>query len=129
MKFIDSLKELLIVYAALVLICAAAFAHFEQTTYLNGIWWACVTALTVGYGDMFPATAGGKVIAVLLMHASVLFILPLIIGNICSFCMKTQNEFTHHEQEDIKAALQRLENRLNAIADKQDADDPAVQHP
>ena len=121
MKFIDTLKELLMVYAALVLTSAAAYAHLENTTYLNAVWWACVTALTVGYGDLYPATTGGKIVAVVLMHATVLFILPLIIGNICSVCMKNQNEFSHHEQEEIKAALHRLENRLNAIADREGA--------
>ena len=119
MKFIDSVKELLLVYAALVLLCAGLYAYFENTTYMNGVWWACVTALTVGYGDMFPATTGGKVVAVALMHATVLFILPLLIGNICSVCIKSRNEFTHEEQEDIKTMLQRLENRLNALSEKQ----------
>ena len=54
-----------------------------------------------------------------LTHASVLFILPLIIGNICSQCIKSQNEFTHEEQEDLKAMLRRLESRLNALAERE----------
>jgi voltage-gated potassium channel len=121
MKYVDTVKELLFVYAMLVLIGAAVYAHLEETTYLHAVWWACVTALTVGYGDMYPATLGGKIIAVVLMHASVLFILPLLIGNICSLCVKNQNEFTHQEQEEIKLMLLRLENQLNAMSDKQRA--------
>jgi voltage-gated potassium channel len=118
MKFIDTIKELLLIYAALVLLCAGLYAYLENTTYLNGIWWACVTALTVGYGDMFPASMGGKIVAVLLMHATVLFILPLLIGNICVHCIRTRHEFTHEEQEDIKAMLRRLEERLDAVSEK-----------
>ena len=90
MRFIDTVKELLLVYAALVLLCAGLYAYFESTTYINGVWWACVTALTVGYGDMFPATTGGRIVAVALMHATVLFILPLLIGNICSLCIRNR---------------------------------------
>src|SRR6187551_1085228 len=108
MKYIDTVKELLLVYAALVLLCAGIYAYLESTTYLNAVWWACVTALTIGYGDMYPATAGGKVIAIVLMHGTVLFILPLLIGNICSLCIKNRNEFTEEEQEDIKTMLRRL---------------------
>jgi voltage-gated potassium channel len=119
MKFIDTIKELLFVYAMLVLVCAAAYAHLENTTFINAIWWACVTALTVGYGDMYPATLGGKIIAVVLMHATVLFILPLLIANICTLCIKNEHVFTNQEQEDMKAALQRLERRLDALADTQ----------
>jgi voltage-gated potassium channel len=119
MRFIDTVKELLLVYAALVLLCAGLYAYFENTTYMNGVWWACVTALTVGYGDMFPATTGGRIVAVALMHATVLFILPLMIGNICSLCIKNRHEFTNEEQEEIKATLRRLDARLSALSEKQ----------
>jgi voltage-gated potassium channel len=119
MRFIDTVKELLLVYAGLVLLCAGLYAYFENTTYMNGVWWACVTALTVGYGDMFPATTGGRIVAVALMHATVLFILPLMIGNICSLCIKNRHEFTNEEQEEIKATLRRLDARLSALSEKQ----------
>ena len=119
MRFIDTVKELLLVYAALVLMCAGLFAYVENTTYVNAVWWACVTALTIGYGDMYPATTGGKIVAILLMHATVLFILPLLIGNICSLCIRNRHEFTNEEQEEIKAMLRRLDARLNALSEKQ----------
>ena len=57
--------------------------------------------------------------AVALMHATVLFILPLMIGNICSLCIKNRHEFTNEEQEEIKATLRRLDARLSALSEKQ----------
>jgi voltage-gated potassium channel len=45
--------------------------HFvEPKTYhsvFEGIWWAIVTASTVGYGDFVPETTAGKLVAVLLI--------------------------------------------------------------
>lgn len=37
------------------------------TNYGDALWWACVTATTVGYGDFYPVTAEGRVVAVALM--------------------------------------------------------------
>ena len=37
----------------------------------NAIWWADVTITTVGYGDKFPVTTEGRLIAVVLMTAGV----------------------------------------------------------
>jgi polar amino acid transport system substrate-binding protein len=40
----------------------------------NGIWWAMVTMTTVGYGDKAPKTAGGRIVALIWMIFSIIFI-------------------------------------------------------
>lgn len=39
------------------------------TTYGDALWWAMTTVTTVGYGDLYPITLAGRVLAVLLMLA------------------------------------------------------------
>ena len=40
----------------------------------HGIWWAMVTMTTVGYGDKAPKTIGGRIIALMWMIFSIIFI-------------------------------------------------------
>jgi voltage-gated potassium channel len=64
---------------ALVIVIASSTAilHFETRPESNirtagdALWWAFTTVTTVGYGDRFPVTSEGRVIAVLLMTAGV----------------------------------------------------------
>lgn len=44
------------------------------TDFGTALWWACVTLATVGYGDVYPITAAGRLTAVLLMIGGVAII-------------------------------------------------------
>ncbi|GAA1518244.1 potassium channel family protein [Agromyces terreus] len=44
------------------------------TSFGDAIWWAVVTIATVGYGDMYPVTTGGRVYAVLLMAGGIVIV-------------------------------------------------------
>lgn len=53
--------------AALIVLAAGIYSLTEHASYANSIWWAIVTATTVGYGDISPHTLLGRTVAVLLM--------------------------------------------------------------
>lgn len=125
-KYVDTIRELMILYAGLLVVAAGAYSFFESVPYLTAFWWACVTGMTVGYGDIYPVTIGGKVTSVLLMHSTVLFILPLLIGRMCTQLIEDRNEFTHEEQESMKQAqidmlklLKTVDNKLSKIKTSQ----------
>ncbi len=44
----------------------------------NAFWWAVVTITTVGYGDYYPVTSAGRLIAVLVMFTGIGIVLTLI---------------------------------------------------
>lgn len=45
--------------------------HGQFNTLSDAIWWAVVTATTVGYGDFFPVSMPGRIIAVILMFLGI----------------------------------------------------------
>jgi len=107
--FIQALPILIVGYVSTILICAALFATFEGKPVDVGIWWSFVTAMTIGYGDVFPVTMGGKIVAVALMHAVPLFLVPLLTAKMAAKMIVDSDAFTHAEQEEIKLALARIE--------------------
>lgn len=105
--------ELATIYLVIVLICAALFAAFEHRGLAESAYWAFTTAMTVGYGDISPATAGGRLVAVALMHFAPMLVIPLLTARLASQLIVDNDAFTHGEQEDIKATLRRIEDRLD----------------
>ena len=108
----DTFKELVILYVLVVLIGAGVFCLAEDKSFGDSVWWAVVTAMTVGYGDFYPVTTVGRIAAGVLMHIIPLFLIPLVIVRLLRSLVKDEHEFTHAEQEQIKADLAAIKKAL-----------------
>ncbi|HJQ57754.1 MAG TPA: potassium channel family protein [Vineibacter sp.] len=112
----DTFKELAAIYLLVVSAGAVVFHVVEDKPLVDSFYWAFVTAMTVGYGDLVPATVIGRIDAVLLMHVVPLFIIPLVIARILDQMIVDRHEFSHDEQEKIKADLEAIKKLLSERA-------------
>jgi voltage-gated potassium channel len=56
----------------------------------DGLWWAMTTVTTVGYGDKFPVTAEGRILAVALMIMGISLV-GVITASVAAWFVKISN--------------------------------------
>ena len=99
-------------------LCAAAYAVLEHKGPIASMWWAIVTGFTVGYGDQYPESTAGRGVGALLIVTT--WFLSLLAGAfITARAVIDADEFSHEEQEQIKASLRRIEERLGTLPPEQ----------
>jgi voltage-gated potassium channel len=82
------------------------------------MWWAVQTITTIGYGDIVPTTAAGRVVASLVMILGVAFVSILtafIVSDLVARHTALQQKEIEQEELDITAAIVRLDERLDRI--------------
>ena len=121
----NSPRTLILSYAALIVLCGTLFYFFEEADSVgDAVWWAIVTASTVGYGDISPATWQGRVLAGLLISVMVLLVIPLITAHFASKLIVDADAFRHEEQEELKNNLRRVRVLLEALAEREGITSP-----
>jgi voltage-gated potassium channel len=116
----NSPRTLILAYLMLIVVCGLIYRQVERdVTYGDALWWAIVTASTVGYGDISPESWPGRVLAGLLISVMVLLVIPLITAHFASKLIVDQDAFRHEEQEELKNNLRRVRVLLEELAERE----------
>lgn len=109
----NGLGYVLLVASGVVLVggYAAWAAEEDLGSFGDGVWWALVTAATVGYGDIAPATASGRAVATVLMLVGI-GTLGMITGSIATYFLGDQGHDAANPQIDWLCAQLRRWNAL-----------------
>jgi voltage-gated potassium channel len=83
-------------------------------SYPDALWWAIVTVTTVGYGDRYPVSAGGRAVAVVLMLVGI-GLIGVLTATVASVFVK---EHTDANKEVFKKGHDELGQQLSVISDR-----------
>jgi voltage-gated potassium channel len=80
----------------------------------DAVWWAIVTATTVGYGDVSPNTLEGRVIAVILMLTGI-GVIGIFTATVASFFFGQDHS---PSMADLSARLDAIEKKLDELVSR-----------
>jgi voltage-gated potassium channel len=111
------LHFVLLAVGLIVFACAGLILSFEADapgsnihSFGDAIWWAIVTVTTVGYGDRFPVTAGGRGVAVVLMLVGI-GLIGVLTATVASY-------FVEQKADEGNTALVERLDRMEAMLAK-----------
>ena len=112
----EGVRDAAVLALVTVLGGGAAYAAVEKSSdgqalsAWDGVWWAITTVTTVGYGDSYPTTTSGRIIAVVVMLVG--------IGFVAILTAAAAARFTRERRADeavIEGQLAEILRRLDAI--------------
>jgi voltage-gated potassium channel len=89
--------------------------HKEYHSVWLGMWWVLETVTTVGYGDLTPESAIGKILTSLVMLWGVAFLAIITAAITSVFVARAQQERTTAEEAKVAGAGANVDDRLDSI--------------
>ncbi|TWI56544.1 voltage-gated potassium channel [Pseudomonas duriflava] len=108
---------LLVAFGAItMLMVEAPNPESSINTAEEALWWAFVTVTTVGYGDFYPVTTLGRIVAVLLMIAGV-GLFGSFAAYIGSLVLSDKDEKDSHEQKADREMIRLLIAKVDQLSE------------
>ncbi|MBF6251555.1 potassium channel family protein [Nocardia farcinica] len=75
-------------------------------SYGDALWWAAVTVTTVGYGDIYPVTAEGRLVSLILMTFGI---------GLISFAIGTATSWVMDQLKTVEASQERTDREIGGL--------------
>lgn len=89
--------------------------HSEYPNVWVGMWWSLQTATTVGYGDVTPKHASGRIVGALVMLEGIAFLAIITAAITSTFIARAERERSIAEGAEDAALEQRLDERFDEL--------------
>ena len=123
----DSIRGRVIIYTVfgvVVMVYAASLAILDVERYVPGghirtfgdaLWWSITTITTVGYGDLTPVSAAGKVVAVVLMLGGITLV-GVVTATLASWIVQRVAAEDTANQAATGAQIEELREEIRRLA-------------
>jgi hypothetical protein len=122
-------RTMLAVLLGVVLAGALVYTLVEDVSYLDGVWWAIVTATTVGYGDISPETVGMRMVAVLVMFTGIVTA-AIVTASLAATIVSARLEEATKTQaidDDFDYVIERVQELKRRYLEDESGDDRVVE--
>lgn len=110
---------LLVMFCSIgILICEQQNPDANIKTAGDAIWWSVTTITTVGYGDKYPITTEGRIVAMILMITGI-GLFGILSGLAAAFFVGSKQQGIVHEENKILARLEKLEEKIDRLKREQ----------
>ena len=116
-RIIPYLVATMLLIMVLSAIAVRVLSPHSFSSFGNAMWWAAATVTTIGYGDVVPATSGGRVIAVFVMFfsvATVSFTTAVVTASFVGYQQRQLGGDAERHQE-LLDILEKVNDRLDAV--------------
>lgn len=105
---------LLMIFGAIAILYVERVPDANIKTPSDALWWAFVTITTVGYGDRFPVTTFGRLIAAVLMIAGV-GLFGTFTGYVANFFVEDDQEQTENDMQTLISEVRQLRQKIEEL--------------
>lgn len=113
--YVTGAASLLVFLASIAVLDAERHAAGSQITTLgDALWWAIVTVTTVGYGDVTPVTAAGRIIAAALMVCGIA-LLGVVTATFAAWIVERIAIQDAQQQAATVAHIKTLESKIDEL--------------
>lgn len=109
------------IFLVVLIICSFVFytaehgVNPEVSNYEDSIWFVLQTITTVGYGDIIPVTAIGRIMGVISMLSAL--VLTSIVTSVATFSLIEKfRKGTQHMAQETKKKVEDLDDKLDEIS-------------
>lgn len=109
------ISTVLVIFSSIAILHVETDSNSNIRTPADALWWAFTTVTTVGYGDKYPITTAGRIVAVVLMLAGV-GLFATFTAFVSSFFIESGQKRHEEDLKEILREVRVLQNKVETLA-------------